>query len=232
MPQRHDLRFESLASQHLSQVATLHEACFEGQYLTRFGPHFLEAMYGWYVSTPEAIAHVALDPSGQVVGFVAGTTDASSYHRSLFRHSGGALLAALLRLLVGHPLRALGLVWERRDMLPRALSALVSTSPEASLESPRADHDEPHAASLVSIGVSPSQRRKGIARHLTEIFLTDARERGCASVSLSVREDNEGARRFYESLGWEQTSRSSTAYHGSHSITYEKSTRGKDGRRR
>jgi ribosomal protein S18 acetylase RimI-like enzyme len=141
------------------------------------------------------------------------------------------LLAALLRLLVGHPLRTLGLVWERRDMLPRALPALVSTSPEASLEAPR-DDDQPHAASLVSIGVLPSQRRKGIARHLTEIFLTDARERGCASVSLSVREDNEGARRFYESLGWEQTSRSSTAYHGSHSITYEKSTRGKDGRRR
>ena len=57
------------------------------------------------------------------------------------------------------------------------------------------------------------------------IFLASARERGCTSVSLSVREDNEGARAFYESLDWTQTSRSSEAYHGSHSITYEKSTR-------
>jgi ribosomal protein S18 acetylase RimI-like enzyme len=226
MPRLHDLRFERMAGQHLSQVAALHAACFEGYYLTRFGLSFLEAMYSWYVSSPQAIAHVALDPRGQVVGFVAGTTDASSYHRSLFRHRGGALLAALVRLLLTHPLRTLGLVWERKDMVPRALSALLSTSPEASSESPAAAENESPTASLVSIGVSPSQRRKGIARRLSEIFLAGARERGCGKVSLSVREDNVAARRFYESLDWKETSRSSGEYHGSHSITYEKNTRG------
>ena len=225
MPHLDDKRLERMASQHLSQVAALHEACFEGYYLTRFGQSFLEAMYGWYLSSPEAMAHVALDPTGQVVGFVAGTTEASSYHGSLFRYRGGAMVAALLRLLLSHPLVTLGLVWERKDMLPQALSALVSTSPEASSDAPAAD-DEPHAASLVSIGVFPSQRRMGIARRLSEIFLAEAGERGCASVSLSVRDDNVAARRFYESLDWEKTSRSTAEYHGSHSITYEKNTRG------
>jgi hypothetical protein len=33
------------------------------------------------------------------------------------------------------------------------------------------------------------------------------------------------ARDFYESLHWEESSRSSQPYHGSFSITYEKSTR-------
>ena len=226
MPHLDDIQFERMASQHLTQVTALHEACFGGYYLTRFGLSFLEAMYGWYVLSPEAIAHVALDPTGQVVGFVAGTTDASSYHRSLFGHSGGALLAALLRLLVSHPLRTLALVWERKDMVPRALSALLSTSPEASSESPTAAENESATASLVSIGVSPSLRRMGIARRLSEIFLAEAGEKGCASVSLSVRDDNVAARRFYESLDWKETGRSSAEYHGSHSITYEKNTRG------
>jgi len=226
MPHLDDIQFERMASQHLTQVTALHEACFESYYLTRFGPSFLEAMYGWYVSSPEAMAHVALDPTGQVVGFVAGTTEASSYHGSLFRHRGGAMLVALLQLLLSHPLLTLGLVWERKDMVPRALSALVSRSPEALSEAPTAAQGESPAASLVSIGVDPSLRRMGIARRLSEIFLADARERGCARVSLSVREDNVGARRFYESLDWKETSRSSAAYHGSISITYEKNTRG------
>jgi ribosomal protein S18 acetylase RimI-like enzyme len=225
-----DLRWERMASQHLPLVAALHEACFQGYYLTRFGSSFLQAMYGWYVSSPQAMAHVALEATGRVVGFVAGTTEASTYHRSLFRHSGGAILAALLRLLMSHPLRTLGLVWERRDMLPRALWALVARSPEAAPEAPAAADDESPAASLVSIGVSPSWRRLGIARRLSQTFLAEAGKRGCARVSLSVREDNVGARRFYQSLGWEETGRSPAAYHGSYSITYEKSTRGKDGR--
>jgi ribosomal protein S18 acetylase RimI-like enzyme len=224
MPSDDDVRWERMMGQHLPQVAAVHEACFQGYYLTRFGPPFLEAMYGWYVCTPQAIAHVALDPTGRVLGFVAGTTEASSYHRSLFRNRGGALLAALLRLLLSHPLRALGLVWERKDMLPQALSALVPGSPQAA-----PTDKEPPAASLVSIGVLPFYRRRGIARRLSQIFLADAGERGCATVSLSVREDNVAARRFYESLGWEETSRSTAEYHGSRSITYEKSTRGKDG---
>jgi ribosomal protein S18 acetylase RimI-like enzyme len=223
----HDsVRIERMARHHLPVVAALHEACFHGYYLTRFGSSFLQAMYGWYVSSPQAIAHVALDGTGQVLGFVAGTTEASTYHRSLFRHSGGALLAALLRQLLSHPLRALGLVWERKDILPQALSALVSRSPEAA----SAENESP-PASLVSIGVLPSHRRRGVARRLSQVFLAEAAERGCARVSLSVREDNLGARRFYESLGWEETGRSLTAYHGSYSITYEKSTRKKDGRR-
>ncbi len=224
-----DLRWERMASRHLPLVAALHEACFQGYYLTRFGSSFLQAMYGWYVSSPQAMAHVALDATGQVVGFVAGTTEASTYHRSLFRHSGGALLAALLRLLLSHPLRALGLIWERKDMLRGALWALVSRGPEPAPEVTTVADDESPAASLVSIGVLPSYRRRGIARRLSETFLAEAGERGCATVSLSVREDNVGARRFYESLGWEETGRSPAAYHGSYSITYEKSTRGKDG---
>jgi ribosomal protein S18 acetylase RimI-like enzyme len=221
-----DLQWERMASRHLPRVAALHEACFQGYYLTRFGSSFLQAMYGWYVSSPQAIAHVALDGTGQALGFVAGTTEASTYHRSLFRHSGGALLTALLRLLLSHPLRALGLVWERKDMLPRALWALFSRSPEAA----PAENESP-AASLVSIGVLPSHRRRGIARRLSQVFLVEAGERGCTLVSLSVREDNVAARRFYESLGWEKTGRSPTAYHGCYSITYEKSTRRKHGRR-
>jgi ribosomal protein S18 acetylase RimI-like enzyme len=217
-----EFRFERMAPRHLKQVASLHEVCFEGFYLTRFGPGFLKAMYEWYVTAPEAMAHVALDASDRVVGFVAGTSDDQGYHRSLFRHSGGAMLAALLGRLLSHPVVVLGLVWERRDIASKALSSMVFRSRGTASEG---SVTPSHTASLVSIGTHPAHRRMGIARCLTELFLAEAGERGCTGVALSVREDNLGARRFYESLDWEETSRSSQPYHGSISITYEKSTR-------
>ena len=214
--------------QGYDQVAALHQTCFPGYYLTRLGPSFLEAMYAWYVSSPEAIAYVALNQSARAVGFVAGTTRAEGYHRSLFRHQAGPLVSALAGRLISHPLLTLGQIWERKDLLPQALSSLLSPASGSSVDSAPPPVTGPPAASLVSIGVEPSQRRSGIARRLTELFLRKAAERGSQLVTLSVREDNLGARGFYESLNWVEVSRSSEEYHGSLSITYQKNTSEED----
>lgn len=221
-----ELRYERLALGHLEQVATLHEACFGGYYLTRLGPSFLPAMYGWYVDSPQAIAYVALDAHGRVVGFVAGTTNAEDYHRSLFRQRGGALLAALAARLISRPAETLRLAWERKDLLPQALSSMLARGSSEPLES--APGPGNGAASLVSIGVEPSHRRSGLGRRLTELFVREAGQRGCQVVTLSVREDNAGARLFYESMDWAQVSESSQEYHGSVSITYQKRTSEED----
>jgi len=220
-----EVNYQRLTHRHLDQVAALHETCFPGYYLTLLGRRFLRAMYGWYVESPAAIAQVAVNDHGRVLGFVAGTTEASSYHSSLFRRRAGAMLSALLGQMIRHPFQTLGLIWERKDMIPRALAASMFRRPQTTIEIGAGAHDESHSASLVSIGVDPSVRRMGIARRLTELFLVDAWGRGSTTVTLSVREDNLGARRFYESLDWEETSRSDQAYHGSFSITYEKGTR-------
>jgi ribosomal protein S18 acetylase RimI-like enzyme len=221
-----ELRHERLSQGHLEQVAALHEACFGGYYLTRLGPSFLRAMYGWYVDSPQAIAYVALDGRERVVGFVAGTTRAEDYHRSLFRRRGGALLGALVTRLVTSPADTVRLAWERKDLLPQALSSMLARGSGGPLESPPGP--EKGAASLVSIGVDPARRRSGIGRRLTDLFVRDAGQRGCLVVTLSVREDNPGARLFYESMDWAKVSESSQEYHGSHSITYQKRTSEED----
>jgi len=217
-----EVRYERLAPEHLDQVAGLHEACFAGYYLTRLGPSFLRAMYGWYVDNPEAIAQVALDDQGRVVGFVAGTTRAEAYHRSLFRRRGGAMLSALVGRLVSSPVETTRLAWERKDLLLQAFSSLLGGGSSESVESTPATRER--AASLVSIGVDPSQRRSGMGRRLTDLFLEEAGQRGCEVVTLSVREDNPGARLFYESIDWTEVSTSSEEYHGSRSLTYQKKT--------
>jgi ribosomal protein S18 acetylase RimI-like enzyme len=219
-------RYERMDRRHVSEVAALHEVCFEGYYLTRLGPRFLRAMYGWYVESPQAIAQVALDATDRVAGFVAGTTRAETYHSSLFRERGGSLLAALAWRAASSPLETAQLVWERKDLASGALSSLIRGGSQTTAPPTGATDDGAETASLVSIGVEPAQRRSGIGRHLSKLFLQEADRESCELVTLSVREDNVAARRFYESLDWKETSRSSFAYHGTHSITYQKSTRG------
>ena len=116
------------------------------------------------------------------------------------------------------------LVWERKDLAGQAISSILARGSSAPGQADVAP--EENTASLVSIGVEPSMRRLGIGRRLSETFLQEAGRTGCEAVALSVREDNEAARRFYESLGWTEASRSPRAYHGSVSITYHKTTRG------
>ncbi len=52
------------------------------------------------------------------------------------------------------------------------------------------------------LGVVPDTRRRGVGRRLVQAAVDALRERGAASVDLTVREDNHAARRLYASLGF------------------------------
>jgi ribosomal-protein-alanine N-acetyltransferase len=57
-------------------------------------------------------------------------------------------------------------------------------------------------AEILTIGVVPEARRRGIATDLLAALLTEARDRGADEVFLEVRIDNDAARRFYEREGF------------------------------
>ena len=136
------------------------------------------------------------------------------------------MLAALVPRLICSPAETLRLAWERKDLLPQALFSMLARGSSGPVES--VPGPEKGAASLVSIGVEPSQRRSGVGRRLTDLFVREAGQRGCQVVTLSVRKDNPGARLFYESMEWAKVSQSSQEYHGSVSITYQKRTSEED----
>ncbi len=57
-------------------------------------------------------------------------------------------------------------------------------------------------AVLRSLYVSPDVRRGGLAQSLIDVFLTWARERGCAEAHVDHYEANAGAGALYEGLGF------------------------------
>jgi len=57
-------------------------------------------------------------------------------------------------------------------------------------------------AQIVTIGVLPWLRRRGIGALLVRHLVTHARTHDCEEVLLEVREDNDAARRLYEAEGF------------------------------
>jgi ribosomal-protein-alanine N-acetyltransferase len=57
-------------------------------------------------------------------------------------------------------------------------------------------------AEILTVGVLPPARRRGVGRLLVRALVAEARRRGAAEVLLEVREDNEAARRLYAGEGF------------------------------
>lgn len=57
-------------------------------------------------------------------------------------------------------------------------------------------------AELLSLGVAPAFRRRGVARRLLEASMEGCRKAGCRSMFLEVATDNEPAQRLYEAHGF------------------------------
>ena len=60
------------------------------------------------------------------------------------------------------------------------------------------------AAEILTVGVVPEARRRGIARRLIDGLLEEARRRGAAEAFLEVRVDNAAAQSLYASEGFAQ----------------------------
>ncbi len=68
-------------------------------------------------------------------------------------------------------------------------------------------------AHLNLLAVQPGFQRLGIGRQLLEWLEASARTAGTFAVQLELRASNDGARRFYERLGYREVARK-TAYYG------------------
>ena len=63
------------------------------------------------------------------------------------------------------------------------------------------------SAEVLTVGVIPAARRRGIARRMLRTLLGEATGRGAREAFLEVRVDNVAARRLYEAEGFAQVGR-------------------------
>jgi ribosomal-protein-alanine N-acetyltransferase len=69
-------------------------------------------------------------------------------------------------------------------------------------------------AHLNLLAVQPGYQRRGLGRQLIEWLEASARTAGIFTIHLELRADNDGARRFYERLGYREAGRKPAYYDG------------------
>lgn len=65
---------------------------------------------------------------------------------------------------------------------------------------------------VLTLGVAPLWRRRGVGRSLMDAALSQAGQAGARQVFLEVRESNRGARAFYAALGFVESGRRRAYY--------------------
>jgi len=175
-----------MTENHIDEVIDIHIECFKDSFLTNLDRNVLSSMYNNYISSELGCAYVFVT-NETILGFIAGTVNPSVYYNQLLKKRGFQILWQTLKRVIRNP----GIL---REIIKRDYSGFFR---------PNENEESYSRASLDSIAVKPEYRGSGIARQLTEVFLSDLKERGVLEVHLGVAETNIRAKRFYERMGFE-----------------------------
>jgi ribosomal protein S18 acetylase RimI-like enzyme len=187
----------SMSAEMLPRVCALHVTAFRGQMSTGLGSSYVRAFMDWFVRSADAIALVAVDEGGAILGYVIGAP--AGYNTRMNR----ALLATGARSLAARP----WLLFDRRvrSAVKARLDMIAGRDDRVAPDLPRP------TMSLVGIAVLPAASGRGVGGALMRSFEREALTARMASLQLSVYPENAAARRLYEKCGWRPL--------GSHSST-------------
>jgi ribosomal protein S18 acetylase RimI-like enzyme len=201
MTDRPEVRVRPMEHHDVAAVADVHMTAFPDYFLTHMGRGFLEKYYDSYVGVRGAYAFLA-SVGPDVVGFLVGALDENALTKAFYRRHWPVLGATVVWKFVTRRAARASIV-SRAGVMREALVALVS--PRSSTDAPPAPPagvPEGAKASLMSIGVDPAHRGRGIAEKLQDAFAASARRDGATWLRLNVRPDNARAVGFYEKSGW------------------------------
>ena len=186
---------------HLQEMVACHLAIFPGHFTSELGAGYLQRSHRYYMQQPGGICLVCVDDrTGRVGGFVKGgrpelRSEFSRWYmwRFIGRISWRFFLSREVRRRLGYHLG------EAARKLLRKLHLMP-----AKTRYPAPPEDPPGTWSmLISIGVHPDFRGRGMGRALMEAFRAESAARGFKTMRLGVRNDNEAAIALYRKCGWE-----------------------------
>jgi ribosomal protein S18 acetylase RimI-like enzyme len=181
------VRLATLAD--LSSIVSVHEAAFDGFFLTELGPSFLRQLYRGFIAENGGICCVVEtvlpDGSTNLSGFVAGALWPKEFFRHLLYRRGLYFALAAIPALCRRPGR----------FLPRLFFALKYRG-----EAPPVAQQ---GALLSSLGVRPGVTRAGFGSILVDAFCSSAASKGANQVYLTTdSDDNVAVNRFYLKAGF------------------------------
>lgn len=170
-----------LKSEHAQSVARLHQEGIPTGFLSSLGSSFLAELYASISQSPEGFGFVACE-KGDVVGFVAFTTNLRQLYKTVLRGQGLKLMGILLPHLFSV------------KTIKKIVQNIFYPGKTKKLNLPQAE--------LLSIAVSSDCRGKGLAGQLIKYGFEECRRRGIIQVKVLVAEANQTANRLYQKNGF------------------------------
>ncbi|HVA52616.1 MAG TPA: GNAT family N-acetyltransferase [Acidimicrobiales bacterium] len=182
-------------------MAFLHCRVLDMEFLSRFGPNFMSAYYLAWIDAPGAIAVVATDSGGDVLGALLGATDPARHARAMVHQSGVRLALSLAKSAVARPRLAKDLMVTRGQRYARGLSRLLIAriSPR---KAPASQSTGTKVGEITHVLVRPEDQGRGVGRALMDAARQQAHSSGVNELVLVTPPDL-AARTFYERLGWQ-----------------------------
>ena len=187
----------------LPQIANVHAKCFPDSYSTQlskgcaFNNNNLLSLfyYEFYHDNPELF--IVAEDNNTIVGFCMGYyMDKDNQMENFLRHNRWRVVLKTIKLLLlGNRPTWLKVTSRLRKKTKDDIWVVVNNKYEYIGDSLRGD--------LLSVCVLPEFRGKGYAQDLMDSYLKSMKESGRQLCLLSVRTDNERARRYYERNGFE-----------------------------
>lgn len=181
----------------LDQVTYLHMEAFSGHRSTSLGKRFVTAEYKWFLKKYPHLALVYKKDS-QILAFLTG---ASSGYSSVLAVS--LWREAVIGLLIKPRLLLKRKTWFGLSTYLKYIFRRLIKKPTNIVFAPNLKaYPISMSIALASIGVSSRARGGEIAGQLMDAFEKIVTAVGASQMSLTVRADNESARRAYEKAGW------------------------------
>lgn len=188
----------------LPLVAKVHAFCFPDSYSTQLSKwhrfdqkNLLSLFYKEFLTDNPELFVVAEDEKNGVVGFCMGYyMDKDDQVQNFMRNNRGKILwKTLLLLLAGNKQTWKKMISRFKHKPVVSDWEIINDKYEHLLNNERGD--------LLSVCVLPAFRGKGYAQGMMDLYLSEMKKAGRKLCLLSVKQDNERARRYYERNGFE-----------------------------
>lgn len=179
------IEVKSIPLNEIDKVVTIHQAAFEGFFLTELGHDFLKLYYSSLAASESGILKGCYE-DGQLLAFSASALHAAGFNKKLIKENFSKFFVFGVKFL-----------FKDFRILVRLLKNFSKNNNDT-------HNDNGNYAELLSIGVDTNQQGKGLGKSLLVQLEEDVKAKGIFILSLTTDFfDNDKVVGFYKTMGYE-----------------------------
>ena len=179
------IRIEKVKPDYISEITIIHLKSFKDFFLSSLGSSFLKLYYSSCIKSKKCIALCAIDNEGKILGFAFGSKHSKGFHKEV-----------IIKNVIPFFIKGCLILFSR----PKAILRIYKNTNKS-----KSQNDDGNYAELLSIGVLPEEKGRGIGKLLLHEFEKKITNENVNKITLTTdANENESVLRFYKSSGYKE----------------------------